>query len=220
MSIATDLVLVATDPTTHKLTLSSVDNDAIIGGAHLLELVAARRLAVEGTAKKVRVRVLDGSPYPEPEVEDALARMRDGKTRKASDAVSRLGKNGVQNAYRRLVGAGQVRDRQESILGFKLRRYDVVDIARREDLIARVRGTLLQGLPVDATSGPLIGLLQASDQLKLVTSREERKPAKAAAEAVSAGDWASAGVKDAITETQTALAVAVFTPTIIATTSS
>ncbi|OUZ09122.1 hypothetical protein BHE97_11510 [Aeromicrobium sp. PE09-221] len=220
MSIATDLVLMATDPITHKLTLSSVNNDAIIGGAHLLDLVAARRVAVEGTAKKVRVRVIDGSPYPDPEVDEALSRLRDGKTRKASDAVTRLGKNGVQNAYRRLVGTGQVRDRQESVLGFGLRRHEVLDIARRDDLIARVRDALLQGLPVDATSGPLIGLLQASDQLKLVTSRDERKTAKTAAAAISAEDWASAGVKDAIAATQTALAVAVFTPTVIAATSS
>lgn len=220
MSIATDLVLVATDPTTYKLTLSSVNNDAIIGGAHLLDLVAAHRVAVEGTAKKVRVRVIDGSPCADPEVDEALARIRDGKTRKAADAVSRLGKNGVQNAYRRLVGTGQVRDRQESFLGFGLRRYDVVDIARREDLIARIRGSLLRGLPVDSASGPLIGLLQASDQLKLVTTRDELKAAKAAAAQISAADWASAGVKDAIAETQAALAVAVFTPTIIATTSS
>lgn len=216
MGTATDLVLLATHPQTHKLLLSTVNNDAIIGGAHLLDLVSARRVGVEAAGKKAKVFVIDGSPLPDPEIDAALDRIRDAKRRNAQDAVGRLGKNGVANAYRRLRENGQLRDRGESFLGFPLRRHDVLDIAGREDLRNRVRQSLLHGMPADSRTGPLIGLLHASDQLKLVVDKHERRQAKAAAEVISAGDWASAGVKDAIAATQTALMIAVFVPAMTA----
>ncbi|RLV54863.1 GPP34 family phosphoprotein [Aeromicrobium phragmitis] len=216
MGTATDLVLIATHPGTHKLLLSTVNNDAILGGAHLLDLVKAGRIGVEGNAKKAKVFVVDGSPVADPEIDAALARIRDGKKRRASDAVGRMGKNGVKNAYRRLCENGQLRPRNETFLGFPLRRHDVIDLAGREGLRNRVRACLLQGQPADGRTGPLIGLLHASDQLKLVVDKHERKQAKAAAAHISEGDWASAGVKDAIAATQTALMVAVFVPTMTA----
>ncbi|WP_293785405.1 GPP34 family phosphoprotein [uncultured Aeromicrobium sp.] len=221
MGIATDLILIATDPETHKLQLASANNDAVVGGAHLLDLVKTGRVGVEARGKKkVKVFVLDGSPVADPEIDAALDRIRDGKKRSASDAVSRMGKNGVKNAYRRLCENGQLRPRQETFLGFALRRHDVVDMAGREELRRRVRACLLQGQPADDRTGPLIGLLHASDQLKLVVDKHERRPAKAAAEAISEGDWASAGVKEAIAAAQTALMVAVFIPAVTAASSS
>lgn len=210
MSIATNLLLVATDPDTHRCRLSSANNAAIIGGAHLLDLVAAGRVGTEGQGKKVKVFVTDPSPFPEPEVDAALDRLRnDRKPRRASDAVGRLGKNGIANGYRRLVETGRLRDRNQTFLGFKLRRYDIVDGAGQQDLIRRVRDTLLHGFQVDETTGPLIGLLEASNQLKLVVYRSERGKAKVAAKKISAGDWASAGVRDAIAATQAAMTAAI-----------
>lgn len=221
MGIATDLILIATDPNSHKLSLSSANNDAILGGAHLLDLVKAGRVGVEAHGKKkVKVFVLDGSPVADPEIDAALDRIRDGKNRRAQDAVGRMGKNGVKNAYRRLCETGQVRAREETFLGFPLQHHEVVDVAAREELRSRVRACLVQGQPADEQTGPLIGLLHASDQLKLVVDQHERKQAKAAAEKISEGDWASAGVKAAIAAAQTALMVAMIAPAAAASASS
>ncbi|MFD1859390.1 GPP34 family phosphoprotein [Aeromicrobium camelliae] len=221
MGIATDLILIATDPNSHKLQINSASNDAILGGAHLLDLVKEGRVGVEAHGKKkVKVFVVDGAPVPDPEIDAALDRIRDGKKRRAADAVTRMGKNGIKNAYRRLCENGQMRALDEKFLGFALQRHEVVDMAGREELRARVRASLLQGQPADERTGPLIGLLHASDQLKLVVDKHERKQAKAAAEKISEGDWASAGVKDAIAGAQAALMVAMIAPAAAASASS
>ena len=78
-------------------------------------------------------------------------------------------------------------------------------MARRDALVGGLRQVLLHGQPADSRTGPLVGLLLASDQLGLVVEKRERKAAKARAAVVAEGDWASEGVRRAIRDAQAAM---------------
>jgi hypothetical protein len=68
---------------------------------------------------------------------------------------------------------------------------------------------------LDATeqTGPLIGLLAASDKLRLVVDRPEHKAAKARAKVIAEGDWASEEVRKAIQAANAAVMVAAIAAT-------
>ncbi len=69
-----------------------------------------------------------------------------------------------------------MRSRPAKALGiFTVSRYEVVDSARRHDLVNRVRASLLHDQPADAETGPLIGLLSAADLTKLLVDKPDRK---------------------------------------------
>lgn len=216
MTVAQDLLLVALDPSTHKVRLSSMSSDATLGGAVLLDLVTIGRLALDGEGRRARVVVADPRPVDDAVLESSFARVRQRGRQRPSTVVGRLGKGVRKAELARLVENGTVAATGETLLGFSLERHEVVDVARRDDLVARLRAVLLQDQPADATTGPLVGLLLASDQLKLVAGGPDRKRAKARAKVVSEGDWASEGVRAAIAQAQAALTTAVVSAGVVA----
>jgi hypothetical protein len=164
MTTAEDLLLIVTDLQSGKPQLDSTKADPVIGGAHLLDLVAAGHLALDGEGRKARVVVTSHAPVGDPVLETAFARVRNRGRQSPQHAVTKLGKHGRKRVYAALVTKGQMRVRPAKALGiFPLSRYDVVDTARRHDLINRVRASLLHDQPADAETGPLIGLLSAAD---------------------------------------------------------
>lgn len=214
MSTAEDLLLIATDPQTGKPQLDSMKADPVIGGAHLLDLVAAERLALEGQGRKARVVVKDQAPVADPVLEEAFARVRSRGRQTPQSSVTRLGKQGRKKVYGALVLKGLMRTRSEKALGlFPLTRHDVVDGARRDDLVNRIRASLLHDQPADAETGPLIGLLSAADLTKLFVDKPDRKRAKARAKVIAEGDWASEGVRKAIQAAQSAVAAGIIAST-------
>src|SRR3954447_1687294 len=94
MSTAEDLLLIATDPLTGKPQLDSMKADPVLGGAHLLDLVAAGRLALEGQGRKARVVVSDHSLLADPVLEQAFARVRNRGRQTPQGTVTKLGKHG------------------------------------------------------------------------------------------------------------------------------
>jgi hypothetical protein len=214
MTTAEDLLLIATDELTGKAQLDSMKADPVIGGAHLLDLVAAGHLALDGEGRKARVVVTSHAPVGDPVLEQAFARVRNRGRQTPQNTVTRLGKQGRKHAYAALVQKGQMRSRPAKALGiFPLSRHDVVDTARRHDLINRVRASLLHDQPADAETGPLIGLLSAADLTKLLVDKPERKQAKARAKVIAEGDWASEGVRKAIQATQAAVTAGIVAAT-------
>jgi hypothetical protein len=210
MSTLLDLVLLTTDPATGKSKKGSAAPDAVLGGAVLLDLVAAGAVRLEGEGKKARVVVADPSTRSDPEVEAGLARLRDRKPGKAQNVVTRLGKKARAAAYDALTASGRVRPREEEVLGlFPVTRHDVVDVAGREALVAAVRDVLLDDVRPDDRTGPLVSLLHAGDLLGVVVDRPDRKRAKDRADEVSRGDWAAQGVRDAIASANAAIMAAV-----------
>lgn len=220
MTVAQDLLLVALDPSSHKVRLSSMSSDATLGGAALLDLVTAGRLALQGEGRKARVVVADPAPVDDAVLEASFSRVRQRGHQRPATVVGRLGKGVRKAELVRLVESGTIAPTGEKLLGLSLERHEVVDAARRDDLVARLRAVLLQDQPADATTGPLVGLLLASDQLKLVVDGPDRKRAKGRAKVVSEGDWASEGVRAAIAQAQAALMTAVISAGVVGGSSS
>ena len=214
MTTAEDLLLIVTDPESGKPQLDSMKADPVIGGAHLLDLVAAARLSLDGQGRKARVVVNGYDPVSDPVLDQAFNRVRNRGRQTPQNTVNKLGKHGRKNVYAALVAKGQMRQRPAKALGiFPISRYDVVDTARRHDLINRVRASLLHDQPADAETGPLIGLLSAADLTKLFVDKPERKAAKARAKVISEGDWASEGVRKAIQAAQAAVTAGIIAAT-------
>jgi len=206
MTTAEDLLLIVTDPQTGKAQLDSMKADPVVGGAHLLDLVAAGRLSLDGPGRRARVVVASHTPVGDPVLDQAFARVRNRGRQTPQNAVTRLGKQGRKHVYAALVAKRQMQQRPVKALGmFPLSRYDVIDSARRNDLVNRVRASLLHDQPADAETGPLIGLLAAADLTKLLVDKSERRLAKQRAKVIAEGDWASEGVRKAIQAAQSAV---------------
>jgi hypothetical protein len=214
MTTAEDLLLIVTDPLTGKPQLDSMKADPVIGGAHLLDLVAAGYLALEGDGRKARVVVISHAPVGDPVLDQAFARVRNRGRQTPQNTVTRLGKQGRKQVYASLVAKGQMRVRPAKALGmFPVSRHEVVDTARRHDLVNRVRASLLHDQPADAETGPLIGLLFAADLTKLLVDKPDRRRAKARAKVIAQGDWASEGVRKAIQAAQSAVSAGIIAAT-------
>lgn len=214
MTTAEDLLLIATDPVSGKPQLDSMKADPVLGGAHLLDLVAAGRLALDGQGRKARVVVNDHSLLADPVLEQAFTRVRNRGRQTPQSTVTKLGKQGRKNVYAALVSKGLMRKRAEKALGlFPLTRHEVIDGARRDDLINRIRASLLHDQPADAETGPLIGLLSAADLTKLFVDKPDRKRAKERAKVIAEGDWASEGVRKAIQAAQSAVTAGIMAAT-------
>ena len=214
MSTAGDLLLLTTDPESGKPGIGMTESDAVLGGAILYDLLTLGRLRLEGDGRKARVTVADRSPVDDPALEAAFARVRDRRPSKAQSIVTRLGKHGQRNLYRVLTEHGAVRPRDAKVLGLiPLTRHDVIAGARRDQLLHRVRGALLNDQEPDEATGPIIGLLSAGELVRLVVDRPDRKRAKKRAAALAEGDWASEGVRTAIRSARAAVTAAVVAST-------
>lgn len=208
MSIAGDLTLLATDPVTGTFRLASSNPTAVFAGAHLIDLVQLGRVDTIGERRRAKVQVLDRTPTGRPDVDHALSRLKDRPV-SISSAISRMGHQGRQRAYAALEQEHRVRSRTERVLLFEVTRHDVVDTERRDRLVRDVRAVLVEGAEPDATTGPLVSLLAAVSQLRLVVERSEHRAAKARAKQVSAEDWASEAVRRAVAGAEAAVTAAI-----------
>ncbi|WP_194839901.1 MULTISPECIES: GOLPH3/VPS74 family protein [Aeromicrobium] len=222
MTTAENFLLVLTDSDTGKAPIGQMAVEPVFGGAFLFDLVAAGRLELQGTGRKARLVVTDPTPVPDPLLQAAFERVLSARRPLTpQSAVSRLGKKGRERTYDALAAAGAVRPRPEKALGlFPVTRHDVVDVARREALLAGIRASLLNGQPADETTGPIIGLLSAADLTKAVVDKPDRSLAKARAKVISEGDWASASVRKAIQAAQSAITTTIVAATIVTSSSS
>ncbi|MEJ7635009.1 GPP34 family phosphoprotein [Aeromicrobium sp.] len=221
MTTAEDLLLIVTDPVSGKPQLDSMKADPVVGGAHLLDLVASGRLDLDGEGRKARVVVSDHAPLSDPVLEGAMARIRNRGRQSPQNAVTKLGKQGRKTVYAALVTKGLMKTRPKKLMGlFPLTRHEVVDTARRDDLVNRIRASLMHDQPADSETGPLIGLLAAADLTKLLVEKPDRKRAKARAKVIAEGDWASEGVRTAIQAAQAAVTAGVMVATVAGTAGS
>jgi hypothetical protein len=207
-TVAENLLLVALDPESGKVRLPAMASEATLGGAALIDLVLLGRLELVGTGRKARVAVADRTPVDDLGLQAAFERVSQRGHQAPKSIVTRLGKKQRKAVLATMERAGLVRDLGRRVLGIPLERYELVDVARRDDLLARLRQVLLQDQPADQVPGPLVGLLLAADLLRLVVEKRDRKAAKARAKVVAEGDWASEGVRRAIQDAQTAMTAA------------
>ncbi len=218
--MARDLLLVALDPESGKVRLPSMAAEPALGGAALIDLVLLGRLELVGTGRKARVAVADRTPVDDPDLQAAFERVWQKGHQAPKAIVTRLGKKQRKAVLASLEADGLVRDEQRRVLGIRLERYELVDVARRDQLVGAMRQVLLHDQPADQVTGPLVGLLLAADQLGLVVEKRERKAAKTRAKVVADGDWASEGVRKAIQDAQAAMTAAMTASIAASTTAS
>lgn len=203
MTVARDLLLVALDPESGKVRLPSMAAEPALGGAALIDLVLLGRLELVGTGRKARVAVADRTPVDDPDLQAAFERVWQKGHQAPKSIVTRLGKKQRKAVLASLEADGLVRDEQRRVLGIRLERYELVDVARRDQLVGAMRQVLL-----------------AADQLGLVVEKREKKGAKARAKVVADGDWASEGVRKAIQDAQAAMTAAMTASIAASTTAS
>jgi hypothetical protein len=147
MSTADDLVLLTTDPSSGKSRLDSLGSDAVLGGAILTELIAAGRVRL-GEGKRAKAEIVDS--IADPVQQAGFARVSSKAKHKPADIVRKLGKGAKNRVYDELVAAGALTRRDETVLFIPVKRYDVLDTARRAKQVESVRAVLVAGQEPDA----------------------------------------------------------------------
>lgn len=163
MTTLSDLVLVTLDPRTGNSVLKVRSHGyKLLGGAALYDLTDRRRLRLEGRDASSHVVVSDPSPVPKPSLEFALGRMRRHDRQLPRNAVLRLcsGTKTRSGIYGGLVTEGVIAPWPGETRRYRFR---VVDLQRREQLIAALHAALLGGRPCAEPVRRLAGLLVAGD---------------------------------------------------------
>jgi Golgi phosphoprotein 3 (GPP34) len=222
--VAEDLLLLLTDDRTGKLVIASNQVDIALGGAMLVELALAERVAVAGGAaavRKGRVIVADAGPTSDVLLDEALAVLGRRQGERPKDVVGPLGKGLRARLDARLANRGLLRERSGKILGVvPTHRWPAVDTTHEDSLRASVGDALRAAATDDAHVGALISLLHAARATeKAVDPRAvgvTKKELKAHAERIADGNWGAEAVRAAIDELTGAMAAAVTSTTIAA----
>lgn len=211
MLIAEDLLLLAYDDESGRPdTWISSYLDPALGGALLVELTEAGRIALEGEGRKGRLRVLDATPTGDPVLDDALARLEKHPGRRPKDAIGKLTKGLRRALLDGLADRGVLRHERGRILGiFPMSTWPAEDSTHEDALRSRLRDILVTGLTPDPHTAAIIALLQAIDVVPRVVDRSERKVAKARAKEIAEGDWAAEATKKAVQEMTAAMLVVI-----------
>lgn len=210
MGVAADLTLISIDPGTGRSLIGSTESEPVTGRAALVDLVLAERCEVAGEGRKARVRLVAPTSLGDGALDHALSRIKPGRDHKASSLVPRIGKGTRALLLDQLVVEGALAPRREKVLGLvPVVRYDVVDGARRDALVAGVVGVLLGHAEPDDATGPLIGLLWAGNVIKRIVPGPERSAARKRAKVIAKGEWAGAASKAAVAATNAAVTAAI-----------
>lgn len=222
--VAEDLLLLLTDDRTGKLVIASNQVDIALGGAMLVELALAERVAVAGGAaavRKGRVIVTDAGPTSDVLLDEALTVLGRRQGKRPKDVVGPLGKGLRARLDARLANRGLLRERSGKILGVvPTHRWPAVDTTHEDSLRASVGDALRAAATDDAHVGALISLLHAARATeKAVDPRAvgvTKKELKANAKRIAEGNWGAEAVRAAIDELTGAMAAAVTSTTIAA----
>jgi Golgi phosphoprotein 3 (GPP34) len=206
LTLAEELVLVATDEdgSVDWNAGSSLDNG--IAGARLLELALAGRIALEDG----KVAVADATPTGDPLADEALAAIAASeKRRDAKYWVGKLAQGGVRKrVFAGLDERGVLAAERGKFLGLVPRtRHVEVDPEPERELRARLRAAVLGEEPApDARTVALASLVKACN---LVNAMFERKDAKKRIGELATPDEVGAAVKAVTDATLGALFVVI-----------
>jgi hypothetical protein len=206
LTLAEELVLVATDKDGSVAWNAGSSLDNGIAGARLLELALAGRIALEDG----KVAAADVTPTGDPLADEALeAIAASGKPRNAKYWVGKLAKGGVRKrVFAGLDERGVLAAERGKFLGLVPRTRQVeVDPEPERELRARLRAAVLGEEPTpDARTVALASLVKACSLVNAVFGRGERKDAKKRIGELAAPDEVGAAVKAVTDATLAALA--------------
>jgi hypothetical protein len=220
LTLAEELVLLATDERGSVAGAASASLDNGIAGARLLELALAGRVALRDDA----IAVIDERPTGEPLADEALATI--GASSRARSAKHWVGKLASATARRRVLERlderGVLAPERSRVLGLVPRTRHVEadpapERAIRARLLAAARG---EDPAPDARTVALASLVRACNLVGSVFERAERKDAKRRLAELSAPDAVGPAVKAVTDATSAAIMAAVVATTAGATAAS
>ena len=180
-SLAREAVIAAWDPETETFW---PDLNFVIAAALLVELVREGRLEVSGADKKLQVTLRDSTPLGDPELDDALQRIGSGMVGQKVTTIRRFLPEDYEIVMR-LVADGAVLEESRRKLGmFPVRRYRPTASAGRDELVARLRSSLLGESMPDERTALLISVLNLGVHPKLFVPRSSVKEARRRAEEI------------------------------------
>ena len=207
MALADELLLVALDDTSGRTVGAKMNLDTALAAALLVELALAERISVApaeaGWLERGKVTVINGRPTDDPDLDAVLAKLLAKEGQKVKNLVSTVSWRPISRGLRdrrlaRLVQQGVLVENRTEVLG--LRRYLTRDSGPQQEVRARLKSALIDGLTPTERTVALIALLEASGILRKLFPAEQRKLVKTRARQLSEGDWAAKAVKDAIAE--------------------
>ncbi len=181
--------------------------DTALAAALLVELALAERISVApaeaGWLGGGKGPVINGRPTGDPGLDAVLAKLLAKEGQKVKNLVSTVSWRPISRGLRdrrlaRLVQQGVLVENRTEVLG--LRRYLARDSGPQQEVRARLKSALIDGLTPTERTVALIALLEASGILRKLFPAEQRKLVKTRARQLSEGDWAAKAVKDAIAE--------------------
>lgn len=216
MILADELLLVALDDASGKTVVDTTNLDTALAAALLVELALAERISIApadaGWLQRGKVTVLNSSPTDDSDLDAVLAKLAEKEGQKVKNLISPMVWRPISKGLRdrRLAGLvhrGVLAEERTEVLG--LRRYPMRDAGPEQEVRARLRSALIDGLTPTERTVALVALLEASGILRKVFPAENKKLVKARAKQLSEGDWAAKAVKDAIAEATAVMVAAV-----------
>jgi hypothetical protein len=199
MLIAEDLLLLLTDDRSGKLLASASELDIALGGALLVELALAGRVAVESG----RLHVTDPSGTGDALLDEAVSELADHDGKKPRDVVGRLGKGLRRRLYARLAEQGLLHEETRRILELvPVHRWPADDNRHEETLRIALAEALRTGGAPEPRLAALVALLHALKRVAKVVDPADvgltKQELDANAKRIAEGDWAAKAVRDAI----------------------
>ena len=214
MLIAEDLLLLATDDTTGKVTVSTMELDPALAGAVVIELVVAGRVTLQGEGRTAKVIVTDSTPLGDPVLDTALQNLVEKGPMRPGSAISRLAKGLRDRLNEQLEQRGLNRRETGKVLGlFPTTRWPAQDSSYENSVRSYLAGVLVKGLEPDGRAAAIISVLSAAGLLKTVVDKSELKAAKARGKEIGEDNWAADSVRKVIQQTQAAISTAVMVST-------
>lgn len=211
-TLAEDFALLIVDPATGKPLIDGTAFDRAIGGALLLDLAVAGRVAVTGSGAKARIAAI-GGPTGDPLLDAASERLGQ-KERRAAAAVERLSSKLRAATFARLVDAGTLAEEKGRVLGvIPTTTWRFTDARAREAVQRGVAAVLTGKAEPDERQAGLVSLLHAvKAEHKVVDG--PRKQLRARSREIAEGEWAGSAVTQAVQAVQATIMAAVVASTV------
>jgi len=217
MLIAEDVLLLAVDDATGKVSQWTMNLDSALSGAVLIELAVAGRIQLDRDGRTAKVVVVDAAPTGDPVLDPSLQSLVDKDPMRPESAIGRVGKGLRERLYASLEAKGTLRRESGKVLGiFSTTRWPAEDSVHEAGIRQQVTNALLLGQDPDERVAAIISVLAAADMLRTVVDKNDAKTAKQRAKAIAEGNWAADGVRSAIQEMQLAISAAVMVSTTVA----
>jgi hypothetical protein len=221
MLLAEELLLLALDDETGRITVSEIDKG--LAGAVLIELALLGRVRVAERNESVRtgrLMVLPGAEPAHPVLLAGLATVDDRAGRKPEHVIDALGRSLRDRLADGLVEAGVLRREKHKVLGlFPTRRLPANDVTHERTVREKIAAALAGDTPDDRTAA-LVALLSALDAVTSVFEVPDKRAAKRRAKEIAEGQWAAAAVRKAVQAVQAATMAAITVATTAGATTS